>query len=462
MRFGTPQPSGLVLCRPGMASRAEQPWGRDLPLGLGYLAACARVKGLSVSVVDAKAKGHLSTDLTVSAIMEKRPRWVGISAMTFDFPLAAEIADKLKRQDQPPVVILGGPHASALPSESLAEAPGIDYVLAGQAEESLFELLARLEAGDSVEAVPGLYWRGPGLEVRQSARDPEPPDLESLPFPAWDLWPRQREYPLMTERGCPYACVFCCRNTGRTPRPRPVESVVEEVRWLKAQFDAKVINVEDDTLGLDPERTGDLLSRFAGCGLGRDIEFLGQTRPDRMTPELAGLMKAAGFRWVCFGVESGDDEVLRRSGKGITTAQVEAAVRASRAAGLKVWLKFILGLPGETAESAGRTIGLAVRLNPERFGAAVITAYPGTQVYAWALKGEQGYHLLSRDWRRFDRYLGASVELETLSARQLKRLQLKLVLSVYLRNNRLADLLRFACQDLPLKAAVLRSALFGR
>jgi radical SAM superfamily enzyme YgiQ (UPF0313 family) len=139
-------------------------------------------------------------------------------------------------------------------------------------------------------------------------------------------------------------------------------------------------------------------------------------------------------------VESGDPEVLQRSGKAITCDQVEKAVKLVKAAKIDHRLYFILGLPGETKASIRRTIDFAVKLNPNMLSVALIVPYPGTQIYQWALEGKNGYRLLSKDFRQFDKYLGASLELENLSFITLRRLQAQMYLEFYLRNLRFGEL----------------------
>ena len=151
-------------------------------------------------------------------------------------------------------------------------------------------------------------------------------------------------------------------------------------------------------------------------------------------------MKRAGFKYLSFGVESGDPEVLRRSGKAITRDQVEKTVKLVKAAGISHRLYFILGLPGETKESIRRTIDFAVKLNPNMLSVALIVPYPGTQIYQWALEGKNGYSLLSNAFEQFDKYIGASLELENLSFLTMRRLQTQMYLEFYLRNFRFGEL----------------------
>jgi anaerobic magnesium-protoporphyrin IX monomethyl ester cyclase len=449
----------VVLCRPGLTTQAERKWAQSLPLGLGYLASYIRKAGISVDIVDGKIEKHISVDRTVAAIMKKRPRYVGISAMTYDFPLAIAISEKVKKYPYPPVVIFGGVHASALPEKSLSETTTIDFILVGQAEEYIVALIRCLENNATLSDVQGLYWRDANGTILHNPPAEEFADLTSLPFPAWDLWPSQKAYPVMTERGCPFRCVFCCHNMGRIMRSRPIWHVMLELRWLRDTFGAESIAFEDETFGLDHTRTNELLQQCIEFNQSKSMTFIAQTRIDFVTKELVSLMKSAGFDWISLGIESGDNEILKRAQKDITVDQIEKTVRIAKSAGLKIWPKFILGLPGETRKSALRTIRLAVRINPERFGAAIIVAYPGCLIYEWAIKNENGYRFLSNDWKNFDKYLSTSIELETLDIRALKWLQLRMILEVYLRNGRILEFLKIVVEDIFLAASIIRGVL---
>lgn len=432
----------LVLARPGILNPLEAHWGKVPPLGLGYLAAAARIRGIDVGVVDAKLLGHRKLSQTTEAILVLNPRFVGISAMTMEYPHAVKIAKLIKHFRPSITTILGGVHANARPKESLEESRAFDFVIAGEGESPLSELVLSLKDGKDISSMPGLYSRdGQGNAIQSLPRRFE--DVQNLPLPAWDLFPRAKVYAVMAERGCPYRCVFCSHNMGQRVRARPPESVKEEIAWLDKVFKPREIYFEDETFGLVPERTHVLLEWLIDFNRGKGIIFKAQTRVDRVSVEMLELMKKAGFRYLELGVESGDAGVLERSGKRITLTQVEHTVMLVRKAGLRPWVNFIIGLPGETEQSVRNMIDFATRLNPDWISVALIVAYPGTQIYKWALAGECGYRLLSSDWSSFDKYLGgATVELASLSYRRMHELQIKMYLETYLRNFRIPELIR--------------------
>jgi len=348
----------------------------------------------------------------------------------------------MKEADRGLMTLLGGPHASALPLDTLNDGHAFDCVVSGEAEEILPELLCTEKHAIARSGLPGVYVMQADGSISGSGRASLEQDLTEIPLPAWDLFPRVRTYPLLSERGCPYRCVFCSRNMTQRVRTRPVDHVMEEIEWLHRDFAPEAIYFEDETFGLNQNRTEELLVKLAEFNRHAGIVFKAQTRVDRVTAPMMRRMKEAGFRYVELGVESGDPQVLARSGKGTTVEQAELAVRIAREAGIGIWANFIIGLPGETKESVRNSIDLAVKMNPDRLSVAIIVAYPGCEIYDWALTGENGYRLLSKDWGRFDKYLASSLELENLRYRTMRRLQFQMYLETYLRNLRFGALSR--------------------
>jgi radical SAM superfamily enzyme YgiQ (UPF0313 family) len=432
----------LVLCRPGITQLAEHHWSDTPPLGLGYLAANARANGFDVQVVDGKMLLHRTPAVTAAEILRHRPRVVGLSAMTFDYPLAIAMARYIKQHDARIDVVLGGVHANALPHEPLLECESFDYVIAGEAEHSLVELLRAAGDMQRIRGIPGLHHRDAAGRVINHVPASYETDIATLPFPAWDLFPRAACYPVMWERGCPFFCVFCSRNMQQKVRSRPVGHVIKEIAWLAREFHPRAIFFQDETFGLHYEQTCELLDRLALERPHGAASFTAQTRVDQVDRRMLAKMREAGFDYLELGVESGDPTVLRKSGKAIRLPQVEEAVFLSRAVGLKVWLKFIIGLPGETRDTIRQSTELAVRLNPDRISVSVIVAYPGSKIFEWASTNDRGYRLLGTNWDDYDKYLAKSVELENLSHGSMQLHQLRMYLEVYVRNGRLLECAR--------------------
>ncbi|MEW6751154.1 MAG: radical SAM protein [Candidatus Latescibacterota bacterium] len=447
----------LVLARPPSCDAAERHWSDTAPLGLAYLLAAARAEGLAVAAVDGRLDRHDSLEQTAAAILSTAPRVVGISALTVEFRRANALAGRLRSAPAPPLLVLGGPHANAVPLQAIAEGTSFDVVVAGEGESVLPRIVRAVLEGRPIPQEPGIYRRDEQGVERGEGRAALDCGLAELPLPAWDLFRRLDTYPIISERGCPYSCVFCSRNLGQRVRYRPLDQVMAELEWLHATFAPRAIYFEDETFGLVASRTHDLLARMERFNRDKGIFFKAQTRVDHVTAERAQRLRRAGFGYLELGVESGDEGVLQQARKGTQVAQVLGCVRHLKAAGIKVWANLVIGLPGETRQSVRNSMRLAVRINPDRLSVAIITAYPGTQVYAWALAGEKGYRLLSANWDDYDKYLSASVELEGLPYATMRRLQIQIYLETYARNWRLRELAAMVWQH-----RAFFSALSGR
>ena len=444
----------LVLVRPWLQTSSEKHWAKMAPLGMGYLASSCISQGIGTAVVDAKLEGYTSLNQTPDAIKMYNPRYVGISAATVEFSSAIRLSTALRRWNKDIKVVLGGVHVNALPRESLEQATDADYVISGEAE---LELPGLLSNGNDPAQIKGIFWRLGDAVIEGPPRSLME-DITGLPFPAWHLFPKMKTYSIITERGCPYDCVFCSQNMGRKLRTRPVEQVVEEIKWLIKDFNPEEIWFQDETFGINQDRAAEILGRVAEINSGRGIRFHAQTRVDRVSSDFTGSMKKAGIEYLELGVESGDRKVLENSKKAIEISKVREAVSFARRDGLKIWLKFIIGLPGENEASVRKSIDLATELNPDRLSISTIVAYPGSRIFEWAKSGKNGYRLTCDDWNKFDKYLSNSLELENLSTKKMRQLQLRMYLEVYIRNGRIRELARLVLGNLSLSFKLLQNS----
>jgi len=380
---------------------------KHLPLGLGYLGAVLERAGHQVQVYDAVVE----TEPLGQVLDRGKFDLVGVTAVTPLIYEAWEVAAQAKERGA--VTVLGGPHPTLLPDESL-ERPEVDIVVRGEGEETIVELVQALEEGTDLEGVLGISFKQ-GKIVHKPSR-PLSEDLDSLPFPAHHLFkierytnlqpitdgldPNARAYTIITSRGCPYGCIFCSKAiTGRTWRPRSPENVVAEWRWLVEDLGATEIGITDDVMTLDARRAKKICRLLIQEGLNHIpwITIHG-IRVNNIDEELLHLMKEAGCKRVGFGVESGSQRVLDYMKKGQTIEEVRRAFHWSKKAGLETMGFFIFGMPTETEETMEATIRLALELDPHLANFMIAAPYPGTELYEIIL--HEG-NLFSRDWRDF-------------------------------------------------------------
>jgi len=376
-------------------------------LGLALLAAILRTKGRSVAVMDFPCEGIPFRE-AVSRVVALSPKYLGLTAVTMTVTAAAAFARAVKEALPGVKIIIGGPHITALPEETIRRlGTFFDAAVMGEADETLPELLSALEGAMPISSVRGLAL--PDGNGKISLTPPRPPveDMDSLPFPAWDLLPvigPQYNYPgtvkhfpsalLLTSRGCPHGCKFCANPFGRKPRTHSAAYIVRMMEHLQSAYGIREIMLRDDNSSCLPERMEELCRHMLERRLRMSWNCL--LRVDAVTPERLALMKRAGCWQVWLGIESGSDRVLNLCSKGISTAKSREAVRMVKAAGLSPAGLFMVGLPGETKADIDLTIRMALELPLEGFVMSHFRPLPGSEFYATA----ERYGRFNDDWEK--------------------------------------------------------------
>jgi anaerobic magnesium-protoporphyrin IX monomethyl ester cyclase len=404
------------------------------PLGLGYLAAVLEKNKYEVDVIDCQAL-RLSYDDFKIELSKRKPDIVGMTSTTLTYKSALRIAKIAKEVHPKCLTVLGGVHVTFWDDKALQECPDLDVVVRKEGENTILELVQKLETGKSFSGVLGITYRKDGKIVKNADR-PYIEDLDSLPFPAHHLWPieRLRKYgkvifPLMTSRGCVFWCEFCSavRMFGRRFRMRSPKNVVDELEYLHNTYGADNFTFYDDTFTINQPRTAEICKEIINRKL--KIQWDCETRVDMVTKELLLTMREAGCYAIWYGVESGSQRIIDAMGKGFSLKQVMRAFKWAKEAGLMVVAGTILGSPGETKETAWETIKFVERLNPDDVGFYIATPYPGTPMYD--LVKEKGWLRVTD----FDKYDTATpiFELPTLSMQELREIREQAFQRFYLR-----------------------------
>ncbi len=437
-----------------LASPESKVWSsrKHIPLGLGYLASALREGGHEPELYDAAVEKASFAQVLADAEEANRPYGlVGVTATTPLIYEAWDLAAEAKSRQIP--TILGGAHLTIMPAESM-ERPEVDFVAVGEAEGTLLELVEAMENSRTFDDIAGLLWKRDGGEIVQNPARPLCEDLDTIPFPAHDLFkidrytnlqpltdgldPDARSYTIMTSRGCPYQCNFCSKPvTGHTWRPRSVDSVIAEWRWLVKELRATEIGLTDDIWNLKIDRAKEICRRLIAEGLNTvpwvTVHGMKVNHTDQ---ELFDLMKAAGCKRVGFGVESGDDYILKRViRKGQTVDGARRCFRQAKAAGLQTMGFFIFGMPEETAETMDKTIELALELDPDLANFMIAAPFPGTKMYDLL---EKHGNIFSHDWRDYAIHeQKARFEIGELTAELVERKWHEAYRRFYLRPGRL-------------------------
>jgi radical SAM superfamily enzyme YgiQ (UPF0313 family) len=312
--------------------------------------------------------------------------------MTDVFPEAVKTAEIVK-EDVGAITIMGGVHPSILPNETVQH-PAIDIVVRGEGEMTMLELVKTLETNQGARAlgeIKGITFKVNGRIVSTPQRPPIE-NINSLPFPARDLFPfklyrgyqymvrRKPSTHIITSRGCPFNCVFCASKTiwGRHCRTRSPDNVVNEIEHLMDKFHIREVLIYDDTFNVDLSRVEAICDEILSRKL--DIIWRAQARVSPIREELLKKMKRAGCWCMYFGVESGVQEILRGTQKGITLEQVDRAFKLTKRVGLRTTAYFMIGLPGDNEATVRQTIKYAKHLDPDFAVFSITTLYPGTEL----------------------------------------------------------------------------------
>jgi len=362
------------------------------PMGLLYLASVLRRAGHRVRIIDGEVE-RIGHDAVAALVASERPDFFGITSTTAQATRAFALARAVKGRVPETFVALGGPHASSLAERTLLECDALDAVVFGEGEQTILEIMDRLASREDLSGVHGTAYRDPGgIVVNASRKLVE--DLDTIPFPAWDLIPMQKyvastwfpnkvkQYTnIFTSRGCPYGCTFCGAKTTWTRkfRARSPENVMAEVEEVYRRFGIPNFFISDDLFTLKRKRVMEICTLILEKRL--PITWTCLSRVNTVDPEMLALMKKAGCYLISYGLESGSQEVLDKLDKGTTVEQGIAAVEMTRAAGIKVFGSFMIGSPGETPETVEATIKLIRKLKLDEVGLGVTTAYPGTDLF---------------------------------------------------------------------------------
>jgi anaerobic magnesium-protoporphyrin IX monomethyl ester cyclase len=382
--------------------------GRQIPLGLYSLAAYARREGYDAHALDAEALGLAPADIC-ARLAQGSFDVLGISATTVAFHRAVELAQAVKAQLPRVSVVIGGPHVSSQPEQPLTFS-SFDYAVRGEGELTLVALLELIERGGDPSAVPGLIHREDG-RVKVNPKRPYVMDLDSLPHPAFDLIPDLDAYRpppfnyrarpvanVITSRGCPNECTFCERTTfGRVARKRSAENIAAEIEELVVKRGAREIAFVDDTFTTWPGRVREIFERTRARGLS--FPWTCMSRVDTVDRDLLAFMRDSGCWYVAFGVESGDQAILKRIKKNISLDDVRRVTGYCRELGIKTKGFFIIGHPGETVASIDATIDFACELPLDHVVVTINTPMPGSLQFEQAARYGD---LELGDWKRYN------------------------------------------------------------
>ncbi|HIH61265.1 MAG TPA: B12-binding domain-containing radical SAM protein [Methanobacteriales archaeon] len=374
------------------------------PLNLMYLGASLEKASFSVKILDDSLKEWGYNQ--VNKLVEKlNPFIVGVTATTATIKSSLEYIKSIKRLLPDVLTVIGGPHTTFLPIDTLKSLKELDTVVIGEGEETFIELAEKYEkrGKEGLEEVKGIAYRN---QSRIKVNEPRPfiQDLDSIPFPARHLVPfkeyetsKNGQAHIITSRGCTYSCRYCSSSLimGRRFRARSPENVVDEIEELYDKYKIEEIGFIDDTFVLNKRRALAIADEIKERSL--DITWSTSSRVNTIDKQLLSNLKSAGLQSIYYGIESGSQRVLNLMNKKITLRQSEDAVKIAKDLGIEVMASFMFGYPGETPAEMDKTIDFSIKLDPDYAQYSILTPFPGTPIYQKLEK--KG--LIEKDWEKY-------------------------------------------------------------
>jgi len=378
------------------------------PLGLLYISAVLEENDIQTKVIDCPIE-NMGFDQIPSIIKKENPDIVGVASCTPTITFALKVLRMTKKVDKSIKTIIGGPHASAMPMDTIKNKEA-DFLVKGEGEVTTLELVKAIEKNKKVDKIDGLWWRKGKKIVKNKERGPIK-DLDSLPWPARHHVPVEKypsvliplrlpETQVMATRGCPFRCAFCAKEVfGSTVRARDPKKIVDEIEYLVNEYGIRGLFFYDDTLNLKPKWTMKLCNEIIKREFN-DVGFKGQVRVNTplINRELLKKMKQAGFYMLAYGIESGDPKVLDVIHKNITLDEVRRAVRLTNEAGIRALGFFMIGNIGENKDTIRKTINFAKSLPLDYAQFSIGVPYPATEFYN--VVKEKGW-LKAKGWEDF-------------------------------------------------------------
>ncbi len=343
------------------------------PLGLLYMAAVLEKAGHEVDIMDCPVNDYRINHIA-DKVQEWQPDVVGIAAITSLADITKEVCKTIRKKAPKTTIMVGGPHATIMPKD-IAESMDVDIVLVEEADNMILKIIDNLNK----------------FKKEKIVDCGKVEDLNTLPMPARHLLDMKKYTALpnaykvtpyvahmVTSRGCPYTCTFCFDAMGKF-RQISVDKTINEIKHLKKEYDIKEIAFWDDVFTLNKKWVHEFCDALEKENL--KLVWSCYTRLNLVDKELLKHMKKAGCWNIFYGIESGDDELLKNIRKMMTVEQMKKAVRWTQEANIEIRGSFMIGLPGETPEKARKTIELAIELEPDYAQFSITTPYPGTQLW---------------------------------------------------------------------------------
>jgi len=414
----------VLLISPGSLSQTYQELGNEWsavePPSLSALfATYLRRHDISVAIIDAPAQGFTPSQVADAVCDVFEPTLVVMvvygfqpSSSTQTMCAAGETCRAIKERRPDFKIMMTGTHPAALPRRTM-EDEAIDYVCDGEGPPTIRRVITAIkEKWLTLHPIPNLWYRENGHILQNKGGDLIKDLDETMPGAAWDLLPMDKyrahnwhsfertqrtfEFPqrtpyasIHTSLGCPYRCNFCCINApfGKSSyRMWSPATIGKEIELLIGRYGVRNLKFVDEMFILNRDHVLGVCKEIADRKLGDSLNIWAYARVDTVKDEYLDKLRAAGFRWLALGIESGSKHVRDGSDKALKSEDIIGTVRRIQAAGINVIGNYIFGLPDDTIESMQETYALAVEANCEFANFYSAMAYPGSKLYTMAVE----------------------------------------------------------------------------
>lgn len=387
----------ILLLQPFVSARKL--WGKYAveggfipPIGILSIAGFLEAKGNNVKIIDPSVSDY---DKKALGKILKKENFdiIGVPAFTNTILNTYNTINFCRKVTPGSKLIVGGIHATILPVRTMTECPNIDFLIMGEGELTMEELINYLKNGTpKLKEIYGLVYRNKKGQVIQNEKRKLISDINFLPLPAYHLLDMSRytphptqykvlpSYPVIAQRGCPFNCVFCSVHSvhGRVVRSKSVDKLIAEIELLINKYGARGIHFQDSTFTINKA----YITEFCHQIIKKDLDFHWDinTRVDCLNEELLTLMKKAGLWMINFGLESGNQSSLDLLNKRINLDQIRRVIKITRSKGIVTFSTWILGIPGEDEKMVKKTIDFAKKIGTELALFFLPVPYPGTDL----------------------------------------------------------------------------------
>lgn len=382
-------------------------------LGLGYLSSYLKKCYNKDLDIEFYSEFYDSDDIIINACDDADI--IGFSCTSPQYKHGLELAKQIKKKDNR--IVFGGVHPSAVPDLLLKE-DSIDVVVKGEGEKATLQLIRDIDEGIDV--------------CKQVYHFDYIKNIDTIPFPDRKTIKNERNIQqaykdngiritsVLSSRGCPYHCSFCCSQVvwQRRTRFRSPANVLDEVEELIKGWNIQFLKFTDDTFTLNKKRTIDFCNLKLERGI--DIPYGGNAHVNTIDEDLLKYLAESNCQELWYGVESGSPKILKDIHKNTNIERIKEVFRLTKDYGMKTRAYFLLGMPNETIEDIKMTEKLCDEIQPDMVGFTLLAPYPVNEYFDYEMMKDW-------DWSMFDEYNNDWVHTKTLTNQQLKDEQIRLV-----------------------------------